>query len=156
MRICEIYTDASHCLLTGLATCGYLVVNNGKKEKHTVFTIAGLKDNIQAERFSIELSLKELIEKEVSKTHIVIYSDCESVLRIINGKSRMKQEYENVLSLIQKLKERLNSFEFRHVKGHSANSGVDNQINHIVDLSCRKRLKVERVYYYDRQRIYRS
>lgn len=64
MIVYQIYTDASFDKESSLATCGFLIIENGKKEKHTVFTVAGIKTSTQAESFAIHLALNELIKIE--------------------------------------------------------------------------------------------
>lgn len=152
MNTFTIYTDASFCVHTNLAACGYYVTHNDKPHAHNVYTLTNIYSCTTAEVYAILLALQDLVRQGVTYSHVLVYCDNTSAIAFVED--RLRKSYRSLHPLrdmrdtiLAELHASVNSLQLEFIKGHRPSLGGDYHYNHLVDVSVRKRLREQRQYY---------
>lgn len=128
-----VYSDASMSDIHEIATCGYIIIINGKEVKHDIYILEGVYKSTYAESKAICLGVEYVLENIAGVTKITAKTDCKS---LVTKWQKNKIFSSDFVLIHERIKNKKINFCFRHVKGH----GKD-QSNQKIDVSCRKYLR---------------
>ena len=138
-----VITDASFCqqqCVGGWAA--WVAMDNGLKIKQAgPLTRQAPANSIQAELMAVINGI--WLAHTNGATYILVQSDCEGALHVLNGRSRS----EALNKIWQAAMDRYGFFqtlETRHVKGHTTNGDARSWVNRWCDMEARKYMKAAR------------
>jgi ribonuclease HI len=125
------YTDASHCHITGVSACGFVVLVDGHIIKHEVLLIHGLDGSQAAELYSIVHAPQYCFMLDGVRS-IRLKTDCQTVVNRV----KRKKKYQELNDTIEMIQEYGIFVSVSFVKSHSKC-----EMNNLVDNSSRKQLR---------------
>ena len=110
-------------------------------------TLAGKSTSTFLELVAIQKAINSYKQRfSINNVRFVVVSDCQSVVDVLNKKSKFKNSLSKINVIASEL---IDSYDIEciHTKGHATNKNRHSKYNQNVDQMCRKKVREEVVRY---------